>query len=242
MRVSVGAICCAVLVSSICSASADESGYYISAHGGWSFPQQTTSEFDSPGLTPGGVGYIVSDPDNGYRVGGSVGYIFNRYFRGEAELSYSESDINTLNAFSVGPVRPGPGFWSGPIQAKGDTSSLSGMVNGLITLPIDTVWTPYVGGGIGYTHVSANDVGFAGIPGGTDDSDGAFSWQLIAGLSFDISPNLELGGRYRYLHIGETTLYNSAGDQQRIDAAEAHSAEITLTWKLDRPQRAVPLK
>jgi opacity protein-like surface antigen len=236
MRLCGMAAAVAVLFVSMTPVVAGESGLYVSGHGGWSFPDKTTSEFNSPGL-PGGVGNIVTDPDDGYRVGGAAGYIFNRYISGEVEVTYAEHDISNLRvrSFATG------GVLSPPIPAKGDASTLSGMVNGYLSLPIDTVWRPYVGGGIGYSRVSANGIGFAGIPGDTDDSDSVFTWQLIAGVGFDIAPNLELGGRYRYQHVDETTLYNSAGDEQRIDSAEAHSAEITLTWKLDREAPA-PLK
>jgi opacity protein-like surface antigen len=128
------------------------------------------------------------------------------------------------------------------LAAKGSADSLSGMVNGYLSLPLDHGLRPYVGGGLGYSRVSANGIGFAGVPGETDDSDEAFTWQFMAGLGVEIAPSLELGGRYRYIEVDETTLYNSGGDEQRIDSSSAHSVEVTLTWKLDREDRAAPLK
>ena len=63
----------------------------------------------------------------------------------------------------------------------------------------------------------------------------------MAGVGYEIAPNLELGGRYRFQHTGEVTVYNGVGEAQRIEETEAHSAEITLTWKLGRDDPA-PLK
>ena len=63
----------------------------------------------------------------------------------------------------------------------------------------------------------------------------------MAGVGYEIAPNLELGGRYRFQHTGEVTVYNRCQQAQRVEETEAHSAEITLTWKLGRDDPA-PLK
>lgn len=198
-------------------------GFYVSGHGGLNVPRDTVSEFDSPGL-PGGIGTITTDAERGYRVGGALGYFFNRYLSGEVELSYTRNSLNTLDVVSIATPNG-----SGPIDAKGSASTLSGMVNGYLSLPMDKI-RPYVGGGIGVTRVSANGAGFAGVPGETDDSDNAFSWQLMAGVGFQIAPALELGARYRFQHVNSYTLFNSAGDEQRVRESEGHSFEVTLTW------------
>jgi opacity protein-like surface antigen len=203
--------------------AADRSGFYVGLHGGLNVPRDTVSEFDSPGL-PGGIGTITTDADRGYRIGGAVGYVFNRYLSGEVELSYTRNDLDTLNAVSFAfPAG------TGPVPAKGDATTLSGMVNAYLSLPFDQV-RPYVGAGIGVARVSANGAGFAGVAGETDDSDNAFTWQLMAGVAFALSPNLELGARYRFQHINDYTLFNSVGDEQRVRESEGHSFEVTLTW------------
>ncbi|MBX9588600.1 MAG: acyloxyacyl hydrolase [Hyphomonadaceae bacterium] len=204
---------------------ADRSGFYASLHGGANVPLDTHSTFASPGL-PGGVGTITTTAEDGYRLGGALGFIFNRYLRAEAELSYTRNDLDTLAVVSRQFPRG-----SGPLPAKGDATALSGMVNGYLSLPIanDQI-RPYVGAGIGVARVSANGAGFAGVPGVTDDTDNAFSWQLLAGVGFKLSPAVELGARYRFQHINGFDLVNSGGDVQRIRDSEAHSVEVTLTW------------
>ena len=201
----------------------DRKGFYVGLHGGINVPRESISEFDSPGL-PGGVGFITTEAENGYRVGGAVGYIFNRYLRGEVELSYTRNSLDTLDAVSFAfPAG------TGPLPAKGSATTLSGMVNGYVSLPMDRL-RPYIGGGLGYTRVASHGAGFAGVPGEPDDSASAFSWQLMAGLGYQLTPNLELGGRYRFQHVNGYDLFNSAGDEQRVRESEGHSFELTLTW------------
>jgi opacity protein-like surface antigen len=198
-------------------------GLYVGLHGGINIPRDTRSEFDSPGL-PGGVGFITTDADNGYRFGGALGYTFTRHLSAEIELSYTRNSLDTLDVVSIAfPAG------SGPLAAKGSASTLSGMVNGYFSLPMDR-FRPYVGAGIGVTRVSAHGAGFAGVPGETDDSDTAFTWQLMAGVGFQLSPNLELGARYRFQHVNSYTLINSGGDEQRVDGSEGHSFEVTLKF------------
>ena len=208
------------------AALADRSGPYISGHFGLSMPEKTTSEFNSPGL-PGGVGFINSDADVGHRFGGALGWTFNRYLSAEVELSYAKHDIDTLNAFVF------PGVWTGPLAARGDATSLSGMVNGYLSYPMQG-FRPYVGAGIGMTRVDSNHVGIIGVANETNDHDSAFSWQLMAGAGFKLSPDLELGARYRFLHVNDMVMYATNGDQQRIHDSQAHSVELVLTWSLHR--------
>ena len=119
------------------------------------------------------------------------------------------------------------------------------MANAYLSLPAGA-WRPYVGAGIGQAHVEADNAGFANFPLVTDrtnDSDNAFAWQLMAGVGYQIAPNLELGTRYRYLNIDETTLVSDAGDVQAIDEQRTHSVEVVLTWSWQREEHVpAPLK
>lgn len=62
---------------------------------------------------------------------------------------------------------------------------------------------PYVGAGLGYSYFQIGDItardGGGGIidviPGG---SGGAFSYQFLGGIDFDISPNMSIGIGYKY--------------------------------------------
>ena len=65
----------------------------------------------------------------------------------------------------------------------------------------------------------------------------------MAGVGYQIAPNLELGARYRYLNIDEVTLISDAGDVQAVDEQKTHSVEAVLTWSWQREERVpAPLK
>ena len=64
--------------------------------------------------------------------------------------------------------------------------------------------TPYIGGGIGFAHNQIDDIfiaesGFVTQGGETTE----FAWALMAGLAFDISPDLILDVGYRYIDLGD---------------------------------------
>lgn len=228
MRGCRSALAVVALGCSLVAANAGETGLYVSGHGGVSFPGE------SDGTSPDGPTKL--EAEDGYRFGGAVGWIFNRYLSSEVEVTYASHDIDTIN-FSFAP-----GVWTGPLAGEGKVTALSGMFNTYLSLPATGGFRPYVGGGIGYTQISADKI-YAPVlsPITTDDSDAAFSWQLMAGVGYEIAPNLELGTRYRYQHTEAVTLTNGVGEWQKIPDTEAHSVELTLTWKLDRSEPA-PLK
>jgi opacity protein-like surface antigen len=60
---------------------------------------------------------------------------------------------------------------------------------------------PYVGFGVGYSYFQVGDMTARGAGGSVilpGESQGAFCWQLLAGLDFDITPNFGVGIGYKY--------------------------------------------
>lgn len=118
------------------------------------------------------------------------GYDFGN-IRAEAELSAKRASIHQvfyLNSLGI------PG--SANYGADGRTQVTSAMGNVLLDFG-DGGWRGYVGGGAGLARVklrAANDVGTASFSG----SDNAMAWQLLAGFGREITPNVELGLKYRY--------------------------------------------
>jgi opacity protein-like surface antigen len=223
-----------VLIGAVFSITGPQSradGLYLSLHGGASFPENTSSISD-PGLPF--QDSIVTDADTGYRLGAALGFAFNRYFSAEAEFSYDTNDIKSLSSGVLLPI--------GPLAASGTARFYSGMANAYLSLPAGA-WRPYLGAGIGEARVKADDIGFVAIPQiRTTDSDTAFAWQLMAGLGYQISPNLELGARYRYFHTDDVTFVSNNGDIQEADGSRIQSVEAVLTWSWQRDDHLTPLK
>lgn len=108
--------------------------------------------------------------DTSWVAGGGVGYQFNDNFRADLTADWSGN-------YSIAP------------GATLDTTVLLGNV--YFDWKNTTMFTPYVGGGLGY--------GWASGPGYTDASGLAYS--VAAGVSIDMTQNLALDMGYRFRDI-----------------------------------------
>lgn len=88
----------------------------------------------------------------------------------------------------------------------------------------DGRWHPYVGGGIGLAHASAdvtlsatfvvNGQTFVGV-GSAEDSDTSFAGQAFAGVDFDVTDNIYVGLNGRYF-ITNSTLHGADVDFRNV--------------------------
>ncbi len=147
-----------------------------------------------------------------------VGYRFNNWFRVDGTLEY-RGGANLQSLYTLtDPVNPAFG---GPTQFadfyRANVSSFVGLVNGYVNLGTWYGISPFVGAGVGFaennvfgfTDQGVNYGNFIDLgPSGGYFSNGAktnFAWALMAGLDFDITPNLKLELGYRYLNYGAIT-------------------------------------
>ena len=65
------------------------------------------------------------------------------------------------------------------------------MINGLLDFGGNGDLGGYAGGGVGYANVKQ-----------FGDSNGKLAWQLIAGIYAPVSPNIDIGLKYRYFRAG----------------------------------------
>jgi outer membrane protein OmpA-like peptidoglycan-associated protein len=177
------------------------SGLYIGAGAGVNFMQQETVKsagFPQRGATPTSAigtlpGHLNSDP--GIATVLSVGYGLGNGLRLELEGSYRTNKLKS----------------SGVIGAGGNEQKYGAMVNalydfdpsllGLGFLPV----VPYVGVGAGYqwTQMQSGKFYTPNTLYHTNDGDGGFAYQAIAGVSFPIVsvPGLSLTAEYRFMGI-----------------------------------------
>jgi opacity protein-like surface antigen len=146
-----------------------------------------------------------------------VGYQFNSWFR--ADVS---EELRGGSHFQALEVVNGTTSTPSTVQYadfyRGDLWSAVTLFNGYADL--GTWWgiTPYVGAGVGfaynevsgvtdtgYAYNSANTTQLSWPSGGYFDNQGKwnFAWDLAAGLTFNVTPNLKLDLGYRYLEYGK---------------------------------------
>ena len=198
------------------------SGLYIGAGAGANFMEnETLRSIGYPNLSVpqsnifGGSGGSVRLQD-GFVGLASIGYGLGNGLRFEVEGSYRQNKFQGIGQ-------------NNGIRGGGDEMKYGGMVNaiydfdpsvlGLGFLPV----VPYIGGGAGYqwaqhrnVHLYGNTGPVPGFPGGinalyrTNDGDGSFAYQAIAGVSFPITavPGLSLTAEYRFMGLADSRNYN----------------------------------
>ncbi|MBV9247432.1 MAG: porin family protein [Methylobacteriaceae bacterium] len=155
-----------------------------------------------------------------------VGYQFNNWFRADITGEYrggsSFSALDTLNdsgTFTTAAGVASPASHSLRNFYKGTLSSIVLLANGYIDLGTWYGITPYIGAGVGGTQNSlrdTTDTGFfstvvGGVSGAPSPTGGFFSdgnktnlaWAVMAGLGYQVTPNVKLEMGYRYLNLGE---------------------------------------
>ena len=137
------------------------------------------------------------DHKTGYDVDAIAGYDFGAV-RIEAELGYKHAGIDTVND-QTGTV----------FAASGKASVLSLMGNVLFDFGDENGLSGYAGGGLGvarakYSFDSANVAPYGAVS--FSDSSSRLAWQAILGAKYAITPNLDLGLKYRLFNVSRPEL------------------------------------
>lgn len=199
-------------------------GWYLGARGGVTW-------LDDMSFTAG-VSNNNIDFDRGYNIGGSVGYQFGGPFRLEAEVVHRKNDVD--NFTSNGTRLTG---------ATGDASTLALMVNGFYDFQTGTAFTPYVGLGAGYARVSSNGISATGLGATLDDDDNKFAYQAIAGIAYQITPEVALTADYRYFATQDPKFRASTGTTIETEY-KTHNVTLGLLLRFPEPApapRAMPV-
>jgi opacity protein-like surface antigen len=191
----------------------EENNWYFSIHGGWKFGEDWDDDIDDGDFD------VDIEADDGWRVGAAIGYSFSSILSIEGELSYLNQDFDHADC---------DGCIFDDYDLDGDVSIWTGMVNLIAGFPLGTFFRPYVGGGLGFAHVSLNDLDDIDSF-DLDDSDTAFAAQAFAGIDFMLTDNMALGGRYRVLHINDLDFSDDFDFDHEINPDLIQSIEAVLT-------------
>ena len=173
-------------------------GWYLTIGAGAQTPSDQTVNSNgtlvSPFFTPllynfGNNNSTKLDLGGGFSGDVGVGYDFGA-LRAELTYGYSRASLNAVG--SANPI----GF--GAFGIVPFTNNVSGIINKsdvLASLYYDietnSRWTPYIGGGIGYTNLSTPSFSLNGFPTNSVNK-GLFGWQAKVGVSYAMSYNSDV--------------------------------------------------
>jgi opacity protein-like surface antigen len=212
-------------------AVASTNAWYASIHGGIKFGEDWDDDFSLFCDYHCPIDFdVTAETDNGWRVGGSLGYMLSDIFAVEGELSYMNQDFDefTIDKITIKDYSFHCDWdWCNQ-DLDGDASIITGMVNVIAGVPIGGILRPNIGVGVGVAHVSLDDV----ADGFLDDSDTAFAAQAFAGLDLIVSQNVAIGVRGRVLHINDLEFEDEEDCDHDVDVDLIKSVEAVLsfTW------------
>ncbi len=170
----------------------------------------------------------------------SVGWGFGNGLRAELEGNYRTNDVDSFRINGANGA-----------QRSGYITTMGVMVNALYDIGATMGWPVHItlGAGVGYAWHRHSNVG--GAVGGTQnnisDTDGAFAYQGIVGLSIPIRavPGLAITAEYRYFatlettHVGRYTFGGGTGSETIKADNGNHSALIGVRYNFGQAPRVV---
>lgn len=204
--------------------AADPPGWYASGQAGAAWQEESSTH---------GAMNFQSETDPGFALLGAVGRNLGNGFRLEGELGYRQIDLDRLSISNDG----GAGAAAGVGSVNGITGNVSGgnhvlsfMGNGFYDFDLpNTKLKPYIGGGIGFARVEANDVRANNVS-LVNDSDVVFAYQLGGGVSYPLTAQTDAFVDYRYFATEDPSFTASNGGIVKSDL-ETHNVSVGLRYK-----------
>jgi opacity protein-like surface antigen len=166
--------------------------------------------------------------DTGAATGLILGYHVNPYLAVEGNFEYAGFDIHSLSGtVSVS----GGGSTSGSVGVQGHLDTFNGLFNAIWSPLGAANWhgiSPYLGAGLGFSHISqeVTGVGGASFGSGFSEDDTDFAANGIVGVDFAVMPQFTIGARYRLLYINTSSSDNGTSTGDFI----GHVITANATW------------
>jgi opacity protein-like surface antigen len=224
-------------------ALARDHSFYVGVEGGAMLVEdQRVDNFDPSAVeTPGGAtnGEFSVKYGTGLDVDLIGGYDFGMV-RLEAELGWKRAGIDGLEIRNF-PLTGIP--FGSHINTDGHGRALSGMINGLLDFGDEDSWSGYVGAGIGLADVRVSmgeDPEFPGLV--VEGSDSRPAWQAIMGVRTAVSPNIDVGLKYRFFNVPNLKFDDSSGLGFNTLRSKwrSHSLLLSLTYNFAAPPPPPP--
>ncbi len=196
----------------------DESGFYLGLAGGYAYLMETDFDF--------GAANVENEYDAGYAIYGQIGYEWDDLFaprvdfRLDIEAGYMSWDVD--NHTVAGAPAVGGSF--------GDTTALTFMTNAYVDYNLTERLDIFVGGCAGVAFVDFDNHGTGATGTVMNDDDAAFVFHLDAGLSYDITDNIIIDARYRFISAPSVDLTATNGTSSSTDVS-SHQGLVGLRLK-----------
>jgi opacity protein-like surface antigen len=203
---------------------AHKGGWYLRGDVGYTVNGDVDVDYDVFGGTPPGsfsTGLLSGELRNGYSIGAGVGYDTGNHLRLDLTADYFSKANYSGNSSCIIPPATVPTVCSNDSMSM---TALSLLANAYVDLGNFNGFTPYVGAGIGGTHVKWSELNNvctpAAIAAGLCTSDThpgesgfRFTYAAMAGVSYDVSDcvAIDAGYRYRKIEGGKTFGIASTG-------------------------------
>jgi OmpA-OmpF porin, OOP family len=205
--------------------AADPPGWYLSGQAGAAWQEDSH--------THGSMNFR-SDSDAGFGVLGAVGRTLGNGFRVEGEIGYRQIDLSRISVRDDGGAGAATGIGSlngittGNVTGGNHVISFMGNAFYDFDLP-NTRLKPYLGGGIGFARVEANDIAVNGAP-LVSDNDVVFAYQAGAGVSYPVTPQTDAFLDYRYFATEDPTFTSATGGTVKSELA-THTVSVGMRYK-----------
>ncbi|MFC7053556.1 outer membrane protein [Hansschlegelia quercus] len=164
-------------------------------------------------------------------VGGGVGYKWSEWFRTDVTADYE-----TPSKFRGRLDCPG-GCVAGTTNEKAKIDAVTIFANAYFDIGTFYGFTPYVGGGIGTAYLDINHYSSSAAPSPRGDSNWNFAWNLMAGVGYEVAPNVIIDANYRFVDLGKAKTKSLAlaggSGKVKVDDIQAHEFRVGVRYMLD---------
>jgi len=216
MRVGLAAGVCLAVATAMSVGEARAQTFYLGGEAGWNVLNDQTDR-------AAGFPSARARFDSGFAVGARAGYEWGPW-RFEEEYVYRSNDLSGLNFGGLNV----PGV-------SGSRQSHAFMTNLLYDINLGWPVTPHVGAGIGAVNIIDN-ARVAGIGQAFNDDDWQFGYQAIAGVRYNVTPNVALDLDYRYLGTTDATFrVPSAPAVKYTSGYDNHTLMASMVYRFGPP-------
>lgn len=216
------------------AADPGSNGPYVRAFGGYSLLEQPSIQGDNitNGSTGNGTGRGSLSTSGGFWGGAAGGYHWG-VFRLEGMGSYESHSLGAFDSPQFSYVDTG-GRRHTDLNAhpslSGDLRIFTGFLNAVLDVKFGSAFEPFIGGGVGFAHVTMSDV--TGSSNGnafklTDSSDTVLAFQALAGFAYRFTPTFAAELGYRFVTLNDPSFKDNLGGSFDL-GIEGHQAWLGL--------------